>query len=118
MNYLQGEWITETPLDIVKSQISDFDLPEEGEPIIKDQWVTNALMCMMMDGEVHNYCSNFDFKIAGNDSITFKITWSAAGIKVGSVFNFIYTYNKTKDQISLTFGKNTSVFDRVKQKKD
>jgi len=55
--------------------------------------------------------SSFDYKISG-DSLFMRITFSAAGYKVGDVFKFGYTL--TKNQLVLTQNNLKYRFKRMK----
>ena len=72
---LKGDWIADTPLSISGTTIKGFDFGKEG------------VMYASIKNDVRNSPSSFNYKIVDN-KLEFDITFSAAGISVGSKLTF------------------------------
>ena len=95
-----GDWKGLDKLKVGDQAIKGFHLVLHADTFNTSGWNSEGVMYMnkTFTGS-RQYPSSFDYKISG-DSLFMRITFSAAGYKVGDVFKF--GYGLTKNQLILT----------------
>jgi hypothetical protein len=89
--YILGDWKVRDKMSVRDQAIEGFQLLLHADTFNTSGWNSEGVMYMNKTflGS-REYPSSFDYKISG-DSLFMRITFSAAGYKVGDVFNFGYT---------------------------
>ncbi len=98
--YILGDWKGLDKLVVGGRAVKGFQLLIHADTFSISGWNSEGVMYMekTFSGS-RKFPSSFDYKIS-SDSLFMKITFSAAGYKVGDVFKFGYTL--TKNQLVLT----------------
>jgi len=110
--YILGDWKGLDKLAVGGRAVKGFQLLIHADTFSISGWNSEGVMYMekTFSGS-RKFPSSFDYKISG-DSLFMRITFSAAGYKVGDVFKFGYTL--TKNQLVLTQNNLKYRFKRMK----
>jgi len=110
--YILGDWKGLDKLKVGGQAVKGFQLLIHADTFSISGWNSEGVMYMekTFSGS-RKFPSSFDYKISG-DSLFMRITFSAAGYKVGDVFKFGYTL--TKNQLVLTQNNLKYRFKRMK----
>lgn len=99
------EWKAKAPLVIDGIKMQGFRLLLNEE--YNDEWNTEGVMFESIYRGARQFPSSFDYKITP-DTLKFKVTFSAAGLTTGKVYNIPYTLNKK--QLTLKYYGQESTY--------
>ena len=99
------EWKAKTPLVIDGIKIKGFELFLLEE--YNNDWNREGVMFESIYRGARQFPSSFDYKITP-DTLKLKVTFSAAGLATGKVYNIPYTLNKK--QLTLKYYGQESTY--------
>jgi hypothetical protein len=99
------EWKAKTPLVIDGIKIKGFELFLLEE--YNNDWNREGVMFKSIYRGARQFPSSFDYKITP-DTLKLKVTFSAAGLATGKVYNIPYTLNKK--QLTLKYYGQESTY--------
>jgi hypothetical protein len=99
------EWKAKTPLVIDGIKIKGFELFLLEE--YNNDWNREGVMFESIYRGARQFPSSFDYKITP-DTLKLKVTFSAAGLATGEVYNIPYTLNKK--QLTLKYYGQESTY--------
>jgi len=99
------EWKAKAPLVIDGIKMQGFRLLLNEE--YNDEWNTEGVMFESIYRGARQFPSSFDYKITP-DTLKLKVTFSAAGLATGKVYNIPYTLNKK--QLTLKYYGQESTY--------
>ncbi len=99
------EWKAKTPLVIDRIKIKGFKLILLKE--YNNDWNGEGVMFESVYKGARQFASSFDYKITP-DTLKLKVTFSAAGLATGKVYNIPYTLSKK--QLTLKYYGQESIY--------
>lgn len=99
------EWKAKTPIVIDRIKIKGFKLILLKE--YNNDWNSEGVMFESVYKGARQFASSFDYKITP-DTLKLKVTFSAAGLATGKVYNIPYTLSKK--QLTLKYYGQESIY--------